>query len=159
VKTLESLQFVFFAVLAFLPAQPLLSSDMRSILRIKDDSVKAGNFYTIAVQYAKDSHLDSSNIYFEKAGIIWKDHERWKNYLDCLQRISKNLVRQRKFTQALNVLTEGVRIGEKKCNSQCDELGRVDESQYEQQNKERSIRNLYSKAAKLGYKLAPKGHL
>lgn len=32
----------------------------------------------------------------------------------------------------------------------------VDESQYEQQNKERSLRNLYSKAAKLGYKLVPK---
>jgi|GEM_PF-800854 len=122
VRTLKSLQFVFFAVLAFLPAQPLFSSDMRSI---KDDSIKAGNFYTIAVQYAKDSHLDSSNIYFEKAGIIWKAHERWKNYLDCLQRISKNLVRQRNFTQALNVLTEGIRIGKKKCNSQCDELGGI----------------------------------
>ncbi|MBN1349707.1 CHAT domain-containing protein [candidate division KSB1 bacterium] len=100
-------------------ASQLLADSTRTGL--ESDTLLARNFIQKAEELTKTARYDSSNIFYERAGLIYKraaesvaDTSLWESYVKCLSNTGDNLRRQGDYEAAMKYLTDAVSIGLKK---------------------------------------------
>jgi len=82
------------------------------------DTTLARHYVALADSLAKESKFDSSNFYFEKASSIYKksaeqngERETWARYIQTLENLGKNLIKQGQYKSASEYLTKALQVG------------------------------------------------
>ena len=75
------------------------------------DTTLANQYFYKADSLAKKAQYDSSNYYFEKASVIYKEAKIWGKYVKCLNNIGINLRKKSKYENAMEYLKKALNVG------------------------------------------------
>ncbi len=74
----------------------------------RPDSLDAEKLYKKGDDFWRDAQYDSSNIYYEKASLIFEKDKNWKSYIDCQKNMGMNYRYLGSYSQAFTHLDSGL---------------------------------------------------
>ena len=79
--------------------------------KVGEDTTAAKDYLQLADSLYKASQYDSSNYYFQKAGLLYKKAENWEKYVLCNYRIGWNYNLTAEYNNAIKILQNGLAVG------------------------------------------------
>ena len=68
----------------------------------------ASEFYKKGLNFRKQYKLDSADVNFKKATVLFKKHKEWENYFTIQNEIGKIMLNKRQYDDAISLFTENI---------------------------------------------------
>jgi len=74
----------------------------------------ASEYYKKGLNFRNQNKLDSADVNFKKATVLFKKHEEWENYFTIKNEIGKIMLTKRQYDSAISLFTENINQSKEK---------------------------------------------